>query len=193
MIELSITIGPAQDIDLQGGAGGTGPFTSSPATVTVLCKADSTAISGAVVRIFASNQPFIIPLTEAGQGFGAVLAPGMLFNVTGGAGCDGTASALDFCDITTGANGQATFTITSPSDQPTLAGAVNLQVGTHLEQVRQAFGVTLTGPGGAFNGPVTFGTIFASAPGATPELDSFVLFGAGGLALAGFAWKRRRA
>jgi hypothetical protein len=30
-------------------------------------------------------------------------------------------------------------------------------------------------------------------PAATPELDSIVLFGAGGLVLAGVAWRRRKA
>jgi len=199
-LSLVIDVAPGQNLTLQGGAGGTPPFTQT-ASVVVTCTLDNSVVPGATVRVFASNSPGIDVTTPTGTQTGAPInPPAALFVVTAGPGatgvtppCGGAASALNFCDIITNASGQASFTITSPTANPLATGLPSL-VGSHREQVRVAFGTTLVapGPGGAFIGANAGGFLFESAT-VTPELDSFVLFGAGALALAGFAWKRRHA
>jgi hypothetical protein len=151
-------------------------------------------VSNAVVRVWASNSAGIDVTSANGSQTGIVIPPGMLFDVTSITGatppCGGAASALDFCDVTTDALGQAVFTITSPTANPAASPGPVL-IGSHREQIRQAFGVDLV-TGGVFIGPQNGGQLFAQAP-VTPELDSFVLFGVGALMLGGLALKRRRA
>jgi len=204
-LSLVIDVEPGQNITLVGGAGGTPPFTQT-AHVTVTCTLPSpgfltggSVVPGAVVRVFASNSTGIDVSTANGSQTGAVVGPPALFVVTSVAGatppCGSPASALNFCDVTTDASGNAVFTITSPTPNAAAVGPPLSLVGSHREQVRVAFGTTLVDPRtGAFIGANAGGFLFESAPAAaTPELDSFVLFGAGAVALAGFAWKRRRA
>ncbi|SRR5579871_1870260 len=192
-LSLVIDLEPGQNITLVGSGGP--PFTAS-AHVTATCTLDNTPVSGAVVRVWASNSAGIDVTSANGSQTGVVIPPAMNFVVTSGTGatppCGSPASALNFCDVTTDASGAAAFTITSPSANPAALNGPVL-IGSHREQVRQAFGTTLVDPNGVFIGPVNGGSLFASVPAATPELDSFVLFGVGALALAGAVRMGRRA
>ncbi len=180
-LSLVIDLEPGQNLTLQGSGG---PPFATTAHVTATCTIDNSPVSGATVRVFASDTPGIDVTTQNGGQIGAVIPPGMSFSVNGSA-----ASGLSFADVTTNASGVANFTISSPSANPAaVAGPV--LIGSHREQVRQAFGVTLTDTSGTFIGANTGGFLFAQA---VPELDSFILFGAGGLALAGFVLVRRQA
>jgi len=185
-ISLVLNLAEGTDLTLVGGPGGSPPFTVT-SQVVATCKATGEPVPGATVRIFASDTPGIDVTPLNGAQIGAQIAPNMLFAV-----CGGAASPLAFCDVVTNASGVASFTITSPTANPAAVGGPVL-IGSHREQIRVAFGTTLVDSSGIFIGPNTGGFLFATAPAAVPELDSFVLFGAGGLALAGYALKRRRA
>jgi len=192
-LSLVIDLEPGQNITLKGAGG---PPFSATANVTATCTIDNSPVTGATVRVWASDSAGIDVTSANGSQTGLVIPPAMNFVVTSITGvtppCGGAPSALNFCDVTTDALGAAVFTITSPTANPAAIPGPAL-IGSHREQVRQAFGTTLVDPvTGRFIGANNGGFLFAQTA-ATPELDSFILFGAGGLVLAGFAWKRRRA
>jgi len=155
-------------------------------------------VTSGTIRVYVSNSNDISLTTITGAPVDGALPPAVLFSVNDGAasglGCGAPAAAFTTCDVALNSSGQITFTTTSPTANPGASPGPVL-VGSHREALITAFGLNLFTAGTlTFFGPSNGGHIFEQAAAtATPELDSFVLFGAGLLGLAAIGIKRRRA